>query len=70
MLLKLLMDFYGDDMVARAKSVLLENVIVPDDDEAKRSRKGLNKKLNSMKDSRKIDPTHSHWVSTSSVTYH
>ena len=50
MLLKLLMDFYGDDMVARAKSVLLENVIVPDDDEAKRSRKGPNKKLNSMKD--------------------
>ena len=50
MLLKLLMDFYGDDMVARAKSVLLENVTVPDDDEAKRSRKGLNKKLNSMKD--------------------
>ena len=50
MLLKLLMDFYGDEMVARAKSVLLENVIVPDDDEAKRSRKGINKKLNSMKD--------------------
>ena len=50
MLLKLLMDFYGDDMVARAKSVILENVIVPDDDEAKRSRKGPNKKLNSMKD--------------------
>ena len=37
-------------MVARAKSVLLENVIVPDDDEAQRSRKGPNKKLNSMKD--------------------
>ena len=50
MFLKLLMDFYGDDMVARARSVLLENVTVPDDDEAKRSRKGLNKKLNSMKD--------------------
>ena len=50
MLLKLLMDFYGDEMVAQAKSVLLENVIVPDDDDAKRSRKGINKKLNSMKD--------------------
>ena len=50
MLLKLLMDFYGVDMVARAKSVLLENVSIPDDDEAKRSRKGLNKKLNSMND--------------------
>ena len=50
MLLKLLMDFYGDDMVARAKSVLLENVIFPDDDKAKRSRKGPNRKLNSMKD--------------------
>ena len=46
-----LMDFYGDEMVARAKSVLLENVMIPDDDDdAKRSKKGPNKKLNSMKD--------------------
>ena len=50
MLLKLVMDFYGDEATFHAKSVLLDNVIIPEDDEKKRSRKGLNKKLNSMKD--------------------
>ena len=55
------MDFYGDEMVARAitvkmliicdGSVLLKNIMIPDDDDdAKRSKNGPNKKLNSMKD--------------------
>ena len=51
MLLKLVMDFYDDDdAVFLAKSVLLDNVVLPEDDDKKRSRKGLNKKLNTMKD--------------------
>ena len=48
MLLKLVMDFYDDDAVFLAKSVLLDNVVLPEDDDKKRSRKGLNKKLNTM----------------------
>ena len=50
MLLKLVMDFYSDDAVFQAKSILLDNVVIPDDDDKKRNRKGLNKKLNTMKD--------------------
>ena len=49
MLLKLVVDFYDDDAVFLAKSVLLDNVVLPEDDDKKRSRKGLNKKLNTMK---------------------
>ena len=48
MLLKLVMDVYDDDAVFLAKSVLLDNVVLPEDDDKKRSRKGLNKKLNTM----------------------
>ena len=50
MLLKLVMDFYSDDAVSQAKSILLDNVVIPEDDDKKRNRKGLNKKLNTMKD--------------------
>ena len=50
MLLKLVMDFYSDDAVFQAESILLDNVVIPDDDDKKRNRKGLNKKLNTMKD--------------------
>ena len=49
MLLKLVMDFYSDDAVFQAKSILLDNVI-PEDDDKTRNRKGLNKKLNTMTD--------------------
>ena len=50
MLLKLVMDFYNDGTVFQAKSILLDNVVIPEDDDKKRNRKGLNKKLNTMKD--------------------
>ena len=50
MLLKLVMDFYNDDAVFQAKSILLDNVVIPEDDDKKRNRKGLKKKLNTMKD--------------------
>ena len=48
--MKLVMDFCDDDTVFLVKSVLLDNVILPKDDDKKRSRKGLDKKLNTMKD--------------------
>ena len=50
MLTKLVMDCYDADAGFRAKSVLLEYVVLPEDDDKKRSRMGLNKKLNTMKD--------------------
>ena len=50
MLLKLLMDFYNDEAVVMAKSILLENVTLPNDADNKRNRKGLNKKMIAMKD--------------------
>ena len=36
MLLKLVMDFYSDDAVSQAKSILLDNVVIPEDDDKKR----------------------------------
>ena len=48
--MKLVIDFYDADSGFRAKSVLLENVVLPEDDDKKRSRMGFNKKLNTMKD--------------------
>ena len=53
-LLKLVMDFYSDDAVFLAKSILLDNVVIPEDNDKKRNRKGLNKKLNTMKDTLNI----------------
>ena len=40
----------SDNAVSQAKSILLDNVVIPEDDDKKRNRKGLNKKLNTMKD--------------------
>ena len=50
MLLKLVMDFYSDDAVFQAKYILLDSVVIPEDGDKKRNRKGINKKLNTMKD--------------------
>ena len=43
MLLKLVMDFYGDEATFHAKSVLLDNVNIPEDDEKKEVSKSAKK---------------------------
>ena len=48
--MKLCMDFYDEESVIAAKTVLLDHVTVPDTDDKKRKRIGLNKKTNCMKD--------------------
>ena len=48
--MKLCMDFYDEESVTAAKTVLLDHVTVPDTDDKKRKRIGPNKKTNCMKD--------------------
>ena len=48
--MKLCMDFYDEEFVIAAKTVLLDHVTVPDTDDKKRKIIGSNKKTNFMKD--------------------
>ena len=48
--MKLCMDFYDEDAVISAKTLLLEHVVIPDNDDKRKRRIGGNKKATSMKD--------------------
>ena len=49
-LMKLCMDFYDEETVIAAKTILLEHVVIPEADDKRKRRIGPNKKVTSMKD--------------------